>query len=127
MGVAEWSFGLLVLGTSLCVVALSWAPRLGTAAVSAGTAGGVSWLLSNRPFEAAVLVEVSETHALVLADVYAAPAALMVAVLVTRSLRGPTGGAPPARGGDGAAHPEQPPVGSETPAGSCERRLPGGG
>ena len=124
MQVAVWSLGLLALGTVLCVASLSWAPRLSTASVGAGTAGVVSWLLSNRPFEAAVLIEVSETHALVLADVYAAPAALMVAALVIRSLQRPTGGASPRWSAHEGVDGEQPAAGSEASAGGCERRLP---
>lgn len=80
------ALGCLLLGTGLCLLALRWA-RADVLAVAIGSGGVAAWLLSNKPAEGGVLVEVLPGNGITVSDVIAGPAIALVAVLTWRRLR----------------------------------------
>jgi hypothetical protein len=80
------TLGLLVLGSLLALLALR-VERLDVLAVAVAGGGAVGWLLSSAPAEGATLIVVQPGNGLTAADLAAAPAVLLVAVLAGRRLR----------------------------------------
>ena len=77
---------LLGVGTVLAyagVIGRRW--EVVGAAVAA--AGVVAWLLTNRPYEGAVLLEVFQGNGLTVADLLVIPAVLLLTQLSWRSVR----------------------------------------
>jgi len=79
---------LLVLGVGTVLAYAGIGNRrweaLGAALAGAGV---VAWLLTNGPYEGAVLLEVNAWNGLTVADLLVVPAALLLAQLSWRSVR----------------------------------------
>ena len=77
---------LLGVGTVLAYVGVSNRRWEVVGAALAG-AGVVAWLLTNAPYEGAVLLEVNAWNGLTVADLLVVPAVLLLARLSWRSVR----------------------------------------
>ena len=77
---------VLIVGTVLAYVGIRNRRWEVLAATLAG-AGVVAWLLTNGPFEGAVLLTVFEGNGLTVADLLVVPALLLLAQLSWRSVR----------------------------------------